>query len=277
MKKPLNEKLFYENSRIMRIDCLKMGVKAGLSGAHYGGSFSVIEIMNYLYNHGTNINEDNIAKQCKDRVILSKGHGAMALYAAYKQIGILSDDDLLTFKLDKTNLYAHPSMNKELGIDFSSGSLGQGLSLGVGVAISLLRKEMPEVKVYVILGDGECNEGQIWEAAMLASQLKLNNLIVIVDYNHIQYDDFTANIINLEPFEKRWESFGWNAKRIDGHDFHEINAAFSLKSVKPYVIIADTIKGKGISFMENNHFWHHGILNKEQEIEAYNELGKKYE
>jgi transketolase len=279
MKKNLNEIEFYELSSKMRIDSLKMGIGTGKLGAHYGGGLSLIEIMNYLYNCATNINKNNLQDDRRDRIIFSKGHGTLALYAALKQIEVLTEKDLLSYKSDNTILYAHPSMNSDIGVEFSSGSLGQGLSLGVGVALSLRKKRQLESKVFVVLGDGECDEGSIWEAAMLAGQHKLSNLIAIIDNNHIQYDDYKNKIITMEPFEERWKSFGWTTFRIDGHNYKELKSAFMLSSNQdgPCVIIADTIKGKGISFMENNHFWHHGIMTAEQEQVAYKELGESNE
>ncbi len=261
-----------ERCRMMRIDCLKMAEAAGNSGMHFGGSLSMIEIAYALYIKKMKINEAYFADEKRDRVIISKGHGVPAVYAALHQADIISDSDISTFKTDETILYGHPSMNPEIGMEFSTGSLGQGLSQGVGVAIGLLHKGNSSSKVYVILGDGECDEGSVWEAAMSASKYKLKNIVAIVDQNHIQYDGDTEEIMPLDSLRKKWEGFGWNVVEIDGHDIESCFKAFSEDYNMPTVILADTVKGKGISFMENDFSWHHKQLSKKQLKQAYEEL-----
>jgi len=158
----------------------------------------------------------------------------------------------MTFKNNETRLYAHPSMNLQIGIEFSSGSLGQGLSLGVGTALALRKKNNYSSHVYVLVGDGECNEGQIWEAAMAASHFKLNNLTVIVDKNKLQYDGETADVMNMDNFAAKWSAFGFETLTVDGHSVEQLLVAFRTGTNKPKAIIAETVKGKGVSFMENN-------------------------
>lgn len=256
----------------MRRDCLKMAEAAGSAGAHYGGTLSLIEIIASLYLNIMNFNKDMINDDARDRLILSKGHGIPAVYAAFKQLGILTDEELLTFKNDVTELYGHPSMNRRIGIEFSTGSLGQGLSLGVGVAITLKRKKNFSSRVFVIMGDGECNEGSVWEAALSASKYMLNNLVVIIDRNQLQYDGNTEDVLSLSPFADKWKSFGWDIVCIDGHELEQCCDAFLKQTNRPLAIIADTIKGNGISFMENEASWHHNKMTKSQSEQAWREV-----
>ena len=205
-------------------------------------------------------------------MVFSKGHGALALYTAMWQAGILSNDDLESFKHDESSISAHPSMNSKIGIEFSSGSLGQGLSLGVGVGISLKRKNLLDPKVYIILGDGECNEGSIWEAAAYASHMNLDNIVVIIDNNRLQYDGTTDDILSMNPMEDKWKSFGWDTVTVDGHDTEMLYNELSKSHSRPLAVIANTIKGKGVSFMENNPLWHNGKLSEKQYEQAISEV-----
>lgn len=258
--------------REMRKDCLRMAKAAGSEGFHFGAALSVIELVAVLYLRVMHIGKELFASEERDRFILSKGHGVPAVYAVLERMNVLSEEDLLTFKGEHTVLYGHPSRNGELGIEFSSGSLGQGLSFGVGVALALKRKGNEDARVFVLLGDGECNEGSIWEAAMAAAKYGLENLTVIVDRNHLQYDGDTEQVMPVASLEEKWKSFGWECCRIDGHDLGQIDGALRRKSSGPYVIIADTVKGKGISFMENQAEWHHGMMTAEQEKQAWKEV-----
>lgn len=268
----MNKSEWNELCKNMRKDCIIMADSAGDSGLHFGGSLSIIEIVATLYFKVMNINKSLLEDERRDRLILSKGHGVPAIYAALHQMGILSDEDIASFKSDNTNLYGHPSMNSRIGIEFSSGSLGQGLSQGVGCALGLKYKKNTDSRVFVILGDGECDEGSIWEAAMAASKFELDNLVAIIDENHIQYDGATEKIMPLSPLEEKWKSFGWDVKVINGHDVCECQRAFAETYSRPAVVIAKTIKGKGISFMENDPHWHHAKLTKSQRKQAWEEL-----
>lgn len=262
-------------SREMRIDIIKMTYNTGNAGGHIGGSLSMVEIMSSLYIGAMKYNIKNPLWENRDRFILSKGHGVMAQYAAFKQIGLLDDEDLLTFKKNETKLFAHPSMNLDIGIEFSSGSLGQGLSLGVGTALALNRKNNHSSRVFVLLGDGECDEGSIWEAAACASHYKLSNLIAIVDKNNLQYDGSTDSVLSMDNLKEKWQSFGWEVISIDGHSEEELLNALQIRSEMPLVIIANTIKGKGVSFMEGNPVWHNGRLTEKQFAQAMIEQGVK--
>ena len=261
----------------MRKDCLVMAEAAGSLGLHFGGTFSMIEIVAALYIMKMNINnnKDYFEQEERDRVIISKGHGIPSVYAVLHQAGYLTDDELKTFKNENTELFGHPCMNKRIGIEFSTGSLGMGVSQGVGVAIALKHKMNNNSRVYVILGDGECDEGMIWEAAMSAAKFALDNLIVIIDENHLQYDGSTDEIMPLLSLSDKWKSFGWNVIRVDGHDVEKCYFAICERYSKPTVIIADTVKGKGVSFMENNAIWHHKSITKSQMESAWEELGGK--
>lgn len=257
-------------SKNVRKDIINMTYNVGSLGAHIGGSLSLVEIMTVLYSKA-NINRYNIDDELRDRIILSKGHGVIAQYAIMKQIGVLSEEDLSSFKKNDSLLSAHPCINRPKGIEFSSGSLGLGLSLGVGVCLALKRKKNNKSKVYVILGDGECNEGSIWEAAMSASHFKLNNLVAIIDKNGLQYDGNTEDIMMLGALEEKFKSFGWEVVSVNGHSCEELLRAFDTKADKPLAIIANTVKGHGVSFIENNHAWHNHRLSKEQYLQAIRE------
>lgn len=257
----------------MRVDALQMTKNTGNTGAHIGGALSMIEIMAVLYNVVMKYDIKDPYLEGRDRFILSKGHGVMAQYVVMKSVGIISDEELLTFKHNDTHLYAHPSMNMDIGIEFSSGSLGQGLSLGVGTALALKQKGNDDSRVFVLVGDGESNEGQIWEAAMSASHFNLDNLVVIIDKNNLQYDGDTNLILNMDSVADKWKAFGFETVTINGHSVEELITAFSRRPSKPYAIIAETVKGKGVSFMENDASWHNNRLTDDQFKQAMEEQG----
>lgn len=258
----------------MRKDILTMALNAKSKGAHLGGSLSLVEIIACLYSGILNFEIKGKTIYLNDRVILSKGHGVMALYAAYRQLGLFTENNLSTYKANGSLLSAHPVKNFEIGIDFSSGSLGQGLSLGVGSALGLKKKNSSS-KVYVILGDGECNEGSVWEAALSASFFKLKNLTVIIDENKLQYDGPTDTVLSMHSIEDKWKSFGFDVISCNGHSLIELQRAFTTDHEIPLVVIAKTLKGKGISYMENNPAWHNGILTSKLFDTAMDELEKQ--
>lgn len=260
------------NTKEMRRDLLKMALAAKSQGAHLGGSLSLVEIMAALYSGVMSFDSAAPQSESRDRLILSKGHGVMAQYAALKQIGLLNEEDLQTFKTPNSLLTVHPAVHPELGIECATGSLGQGLAFGCGVALGMRLKNNASSRVFVILGDGECNEGSIWESVAYASHLKINNLIAIVDKNGLQNDGKTIDILSMENMEEIWRSFGWYAISVDGHDVNSIKKHLSTNSNKPLVIIAHTIKGKGVSFMENIPQWHNGILTQKLYDQAMEEL-----
>ena len=264
-----------QTAKQMRIDMIRMTKHTGNTGAHIGGALSLAEIMTVLYHSVMKYHPDDPTWEDRDRLILSKGHGVMAQYAAMKSVGILDEKELMTFKDDEGRLYAHPTLDMKLGIEFASGSLGQGLSQGVGTALALRKKGNNHSHVFVIVGDGECNEGQIWEAAMSAAHYELNNMTIIIDQNHLQYDGETETVLRLGNLEKKWDSFGFNTMVVDGHDVKQLcSTLFNRKrSSQPRAILAQTVKGKGISFMENNLLWHNGRLTDAQYQQAMKELG----
>ena len=260
----------------VRRNILEMAVSAGASSAHFGGALSITEIISTLFSYQMKIDKKNPNWEERDRFILSKGHACLAYYAALCEVGYISKEELKTFEKNDSNLLGHPVINRNLGIDFSNGSLGMGLSLGIGVAISS-KKKKKNFNVYVVVGDGECNEGSIWEAAMAAPNFNLNNLYTIIDKNNFQQTGSNKEIMNVDNLKDKWSSFGWYTVELDGHDVQALYNFFSQskKINKPKAIIAKTIKGKGFSFSENNNEWHHSILSKSFYEKALKELVKK--
>ena len=241
---------------------------------HPGGSLSIADILTVLYFKEMNIDVNNIKDENRDRFVLSKGHSAPALYSALYEKGILSADDMKNFRKINGILQGHPDMKHTPGIDMSTGSLGQGVSSAVGMAIAG-KLDNKKYRVYTILGDGEIEEGQVWEAAMSASHYKLDNLCLIIDNNNLQIDGAINDVMNSYPIDKKFESFGFNVINIDGHNFQGIEKALeSAKNTKskPTAIIAKTIKGKGVSFMENQVGWHGKAPSEEQYNQAIEEL-----
>ena len=261
-------------ARRMRRKVLDMALAAGANSSHFGGGLSIVDITATLYGEIMNLDPNNPEWEGRDRFILSKGHGVLGYYTALSEVGYIPEEDLGTFEKNGSYLYGHPVMNRAKGIEFSNGSLGMGLSLGIGVALAGKRKKM-DYKVYVLLGDGECNEGSVWEAAMAGAHYKLDNLVVILDKNNLQQTGTNSEIMNVGDLVSKWESFGWTVSEIDGHNIPEIyNALISTRNKKgPYAIVANTIKGKGFSFSENNNAWHHAALSSSQYKVALQELG----
>lgn len=259
----------------IRKNILEMAYVAGASSSHLGGALSIVEIVSTLFATQINIDIKNPTWVNKDRFILSKGHACLAYYSALSEVGFITKKELKTFEKDGSNLLGHPVLNKKMGIDFSNGSLGMGLSLGIGVAISL-KKKKKNFNVYVVMGDGECNEGSVWEAAMAAPNFKLDNLYAIIDKNNFQQTGSNKEIMNVESLKDKWQSFGWQTTEIDGHNIEELYDYFEKNKEikKPKALIANTIKGKGFSFSENNNDWHHAVLTKSLYETAMSELIK---
>ena len=233
---------------------------------HPGGSLSAADLFTYLYFEELNVDPKDPKKADRDRFVLSKGHTAPGLYAALAEKGFFPKEDLITLRHTGSYLQGHPDMKCFPGVDMSSGSLGQGVSAAVGMAIAA-KISGDDYRVYTLLGDGEIQEGQVWEAAMLASHHKLDNLLVIVDNNNLQIDGEITKVNSPYPIDKKFEAFNFHVINIDGNDFDQIDAAFKeAKSVKgrPTVIIAKTVKGKGVSFMENQAGWHGKAPNDEE-------------
>lgn len=241
---------------------------------HPGGSLSIVEILTALYYDEMNIDFNNPKMEDRDRFILSKGHAAPALYAILASIGYFDKKELEGLRKFGSILQGHPDMKKVPGVEISTGSLGQGLSVANGMALNakIFNKNY---RVYVVLGDGEVQEGQVWEAAMTAAHYKLNNICAFLDSNNLQIDGNVSDIKGVEPLDKKWEAFGWNVIKIDGHNFEEIFKALedAKKCLdKPTMIIAKTIKGKGVSFMENVCGFHGVAPNEEETKKALAEL-----
>lgn len=254
----------------MRLTALEVGYNAGKVGAHFGGGFSAMEILAVLYGEVMQLPSPSIDGY--DHFVLSKGHGTLAYYTALYHSGLIDEKTMFSFEENGGPLSGQPSRNTPLGIEFSSGSLGMGITFAVGVALAL-KKKKSEDRVYVLLGDGECNEGSVWEAAMAASQFKLDNLIAIVDSNGLQNDGLVNEVMNVSDPELAWVAFGWNVQQVDGHEVGELLAALNnLYEGRPNVILADTVKGKGVSFMEGQVQWHHGHLTDAQYAEAISEV-----
>ena len=258
----MNELAMHANH--IRKNIVKMVYEA--SSGHPGGSLSAADIMTVLYFKEMDIDPENAKGINRDRFVLSKGHASPLLYATLCEKGLIPEAELSTFRAINSKLQGHPNMNYIEGVDMSTGSLGQGISCAVGMAIAN-KADQNSHRIYTLLGDGECEEGQVWEAVMAAAQYKLDNLCAIVDNNGLQIDGKIEDVMCPAPFKEKFEAFGWNAIEIDGHDYDQILAAFEMAKTlkgKPTAIIAKTIKGKGVSYMENNAGWHGSAPNKEQ-------------
>jgi transketolase len=247
-------------------------------GSHIGAIMSVADIIAVLYSDILHYRPEKPSWEGRDRFILSKGHAGAAIYAALAEEGFFPVEELKTHYQNGSRLSGHVSHHLP-GVDFSTGSLGHGLSAAVGMAYAL-KKDRRNEKTYVVLGDGECDEGSVWEAALFANHFRLNNLVAVIDHNHMQSMDFQENTIEMEDFGSKWKAFGWNVVEINGNDHEELKAAFAQadknskeESHKPTVIIANTIKGCGISFMQNDILWHYRFPHDGWEYDmAVNEL-----
>ena len=257
--------------RGLTLECI-----ASLGSGHIGGSYSIVDVLTVLYYKEMNVNPANPKMEGRDKLVVSKGHAGPAVYATLAHKGYFDKKELLTLNKINTNLPSHCDMNKTIGIDMTTGSLGQGLSCAVGMALaSKIKKE--NSYIYAIIGDGELQEGQNWEAAGFASKQQLDNLIVFLDYNKMQIDDFTYNLNYDGNYVEKWSSFGFDAQEIDGHDHTAIiNAIQKAKqqSGKPHIIILNTIKGKGVSFIEEAKLSNHSMpISPEQLAAGLKELG----
>ena len=262
-----------EITNVIRKDIVSMICKS--KSGHPGGSLSAVEILTALYFDQMNIDPTNPKMEDRDRFVLSKGHAAPALYATLAQRGYFAKDELNNLRQLGSMLQGHPDMKKVPGVEMSTGSLGQGFSVACGMAMAAKLDNAPW-NVYALLGDGEVQEGIIWEAAMSAAHYKLENMIAFLDYNGLQIDGEVESVMNINPIEDKFKTFGWNVITIDGHDFDQIFAALDMAKDtvdKPTMIIAKTIKGKGVSFMENQASWHGSAPSEEQLEQALSELG----
>lgn len=262
-------------ARTIRQDIISMVMEAG--SGHPGGSLSVADIVAAIFFDVMRHDPTNPGWEGRDRFILSKGHACPAVYAALAESGYFPKEELLSLRKLGSRLQGHPDMRKLPGLEASTGSLGQGLSIASGIALAMKMDKMPN-RVFCLMGDGELDEGQIWEAAMTASHWRLDNLCGIIDRNGLQIDGRTDDIKTLEPLADKWRAFGWNVIEIDGHNIREISGAlnrFRHTHFKPTVLIAYTVKGKGVSFMEDQAGWHGKAPTREQAEKALQEISRE--
>lgn len=255
----------------LRLESLRMAHNCGNNGSHVGPALSAIEIIATLYGGCMNCTPENATDPHRDRLVISKGHCVLAYYSALRMKGFITRSDQDSFETDGSHFHGHALRNLSRGIEFSGGSLSMGMSFAVGEALAC-KKLGYRGRVYALVGDGECGEGLIWEAAMAAAHFQLDNLIVIIDRNKLQYDGYTHEVMNNAPLEEKFRSFGFDVEVVDGHDCEQLQKALSATSQSPRCIIADTVKGKGVSFMELNKQWHHSTLNAEQYEQAVTEV-----
>lgn len=266
----LNQDVTYlaEKALTIRRHIVSMLGKAG--SGHTGGSLSCADIITVLYFAVMRHDPSNPRWPERDRFVLSKGHGAPAQYAVLAEAGYFPPEQLHSLRQLNSTLQGHPDMHKTPGIEVSTGSLGQGLSMACGMAAGL-----PDKRIFALLGDGECQEGQIWEAAMSAAHYQLGNLCAIIDHNGLQIDGEVCQVMNIDPLADKWQAFGWQVIQIDGHDYEQLLAALTAahaENTRPTVIIAKTVKGKGVSFTENQVCWHGVAPNEEQVCQMLEEL-----
>lgn len=259
----------------IRIHAINMVHNAHAS--HIGGILSCADIVAVLYSDIANFDVNNCKNPLRDRIILSKGHNGVAIYAALAEIGFFPVKDLKSYGMNGSKFSCHVSHKNVPGVEISTGSLGHGIGVACGMALNGKLKNLL-YKVYVIIGDGECNEGSVWEAAMFAAQYKLNNLTVIIDANGMQAMGKCSDVIDMEPMADKWRTFNWNVIEVkDGHNHNELKQAFMISSKdRPKVIIARTVKGKGVSFMENNILWHYRDPQGELYEQALKEVEEAY-
>lgn len=268
MTRSLNERAQNIRRKIIEIPNMKLS-------AHFGGSLSCADILSVLFGKVMNVSPENVSDPQRDRFILSKGHCALGLYAALNEFGFISDEELKTFNTDGGDFPTHCVKNPRKGIEISSGSLGLGLSAALGTALALKEKKLPST-VYVLAGNGEANEGSLWEAAMFAGAQKLNNVCLIIDDNKMQNDGLSENVLNVKNWKERLSAFGWLTVEADGHNFDDLERALKTPHPNsPLAVVAKTVKGKGVSFMENVGIWHHNKLTEEQFGLALSELGAR--
>lgn len=268
----MNKESLVSNSKEIRKSIIEMIYEA--KSGHPGGALSCSDIITYLYFEKMKVNVNKPQDSDRDRFVLSKGHAAPALYATLAEKGFFPKEELKNLRKIGALLQGHPDAKHIPGVDVSTGSLGQGISNAVGMALGL-KLEGKKSKVYVVLGDGELQEGLVWEAAMSAAHYKLDNLVAVIDYNGLQIDGKNEDVMGISPLDEKWRSFGWKVISCDGHDYEDLNSAFGEADKSegtPVMIIAKTVKGKGVSFMENQAGWHGQAPNLEQKEKAISEI-----
>lgn len=260
-----------ELAKTIRLSALKMAFNAGNNGSHLGAGLSTVEIFAALYGNVLRYDINNKEDDNRDRLIVSKGHCVLAYYSALRWAGFLTDDDIKSFEINGSHFHGHAMRDLKKGIEFSGGSLSMGMSFAGGVALACKKKGL-ESRVYTLVGDGECDEGLIWESAMSAANYALNNFFVIVDRNKLQYDGLTTDVMNQIDLGVKFEAFGFEVRVVDGHNPNALVKALCKACDKPVCVIANTIKGKGVSFMEGQKEWHHHTLTEEQYRQAKEEV-----
>lgn len=268
----MNKEILVSNSKEIRKNIIEMIYEA--KSGHPGGALSCADIITYLYFEKMKVDVNEPQDSDRDRFVLSKGHAAPALYATLAQKGFFPKEELKSLRKIGALLQGHPDAKHIPGVDVSTGSLGQGISNAVGMSLGL-KLEGKKSKVYVVLGDGELQEGLVWEAAMSAAHYKLDNLVAVIDYNGLQIDGKNEDVMGISPLDEKWRSFGWKVISCDGHDYEDLDKAFNEADKAegtPVMIIANTVKGKGVSFMENQAGWHGQAPNLEQKEKAINEI-----
>jgi len=267
---------FKDIAKRIRVDVIKAVHRAG--SGHPGGSLSAVEILTALYFKEMNIDPQNPKMEGRDRFVLSKGHAAPGLYATLGERGFYPVEEMMTLRNIGSHFQGHPNMDKVPGVEMSTGSLGQGFSAAVGMALAS-KLDKSSARIYALLGDGELQEGIVWEAAMSAAHYGLDNMCIFVDWNGLQIDGKNEDVMTVTPIDKKFASFGWNVKVIDGHCFHDIFEALDWareNKGKPTAIIAKTHKGEGVSFMTDNPGWHGKAPNEDQAKQAISELGGEW-
>ena len=260
-------------SKRMRLDAMDMALASGNNGSHLGGSLSCTEILAVLYGKVMRYDVNNPYDPKRDRFIPSKNHCVLAHIPALAEAGFIDKSEILEFQKDGGRLTGYPK-RQEIGLEYSGGSLGMAISVGIGIALKCREKNLDN-KIYILMGDGELNEGSIWEAFMAADHYHLDNLVAIIDRNHLSYDGDTEDVMRLEPLSDKLKSFNWHVSMCDGHDVESLLHAFSDgEKGKPHIIIADTIKGKGVSFIENRREWHHHRLSQDEYEQAIREISE---
>lgn len=260
MKRPVEDLEIFSN--VIRRRCLSMALSAGNAGCHVGGGFSSIEILAVLFGVVLNVAPKNPLDEDRDRFLASKAHCILPHFSALVEMGFVPESELMSFCQDGGLLAGHP-WSPSIGLEFSGGSLGMGLSIGIGMALAA-RLDKKKYTTYVLLGDGESNEGAVWEGIMTAAHYKLDNLVAILDFNKLQFDGPVSSIMGLEPIESKFSAFGWEVRRVDGHDVHALlDSLRTHHEGKPLAIIADTIKARGIPGLENKAESHHAVMTKE--------------
>lgn len=260
-----------ELAKSLRLAALQMAFNSGKNGSHLGAGLSSVEIFAALYGRVLHYDINNREDENRDRLIISKGHCVLSYYSALRWAGFLTEEDINSFEVNGSHFHGHAMRNHQKGIEFSGGSLSMGMSFAGGVALACKKKGLKS-RVYTLVGDGECDEGLIWESAMSAANYGLNNFYVIVDRNKLQYDGLTTDVMNHIDLGAKFEAFGFEVRVVDGHNPDALAVALDKASDKPVCVIADTIKGKGVSFMEGQKEWHHHTLTEEQYKQAIEEV-----